>query len=370
MDPTKVSFLDVHASYANLKGHVQDAISRVMDSGHYIMGPELLAFEREFAQFTGSRFCVGVGNGLDALHLALKSLNIGPGDEVIVPAHTFIATWLAVTSVGANLVPVDCQLDTANINPDLIERAITRQTKAILPVHLYGQPADMVRINDIAKRHALFVIEDAAQSHGAMQNGVSAGALGHAASFSFYPGKNLGAFGDGGCVTTSDAGISEKVRELSNYGSQKKYVHLSQGMNSRLDEIQAAILRVKLQKLEDWNRRRCEIAQSYLSVLDNHSVIHPPGVLPNVKPVWHLFVVRVADRDHFQGYLRERGIQTLVHYPTPPYMQDAYRSLGIKPDDFPVATQLCREVVSLPIGPHLSREQESWVAEALAGYKA
>jgi dTDP-4-amino-4,6-dideoxygalactose transaminase len=359
----KVSFLDLRGAYLELKPEVDEAVARVLHSGWYLLGEELRAFEQEYAAYVGVDHCIGVGNGLDALHLALRALEVGPGDEVIVPANTYIATWLAVTYAGATPVPVEPDERTYNIDPDRIAAAITPRTKVILPVHLYGQPADMGPILEIARRHGLRVLEDAAQAHGARYKGRRVGSLGDAAAWSFYPGKNLGALGDGGAVTTNDDDLAERVRLLRNYGSPKKYVHEVQGVNSRLDEVQAAVLRVKLQHLDEWNRRRQEIAALYLEALHD-----APLVLPRVpawaEPVWHLFVVRHPDRQAFQEGLQEDGVQTLVHYPTPPHLQGAYRSLGYRPGNFPITEAIHREVLSLPIGPHLDEAQA--VVEAVS----
>ena len=299
----KIPFLDIKASYLELKEGFDAAYQRVMDSGWYIQGEELKAFETEFAEYCGVKHCIGVGNGLDALHLILRAMDIGEGDEVIVPANTFIATWLAVTYAGATPVPVEPDERTYNIAPSKIEAAITKRTKAIMPVHLYGQPADMDPIVEIAARYNLKVIEDAAQAHGAKYKGRHTGGLGDAAGFSFYPGKNLGAFGDGGTVTTNDAELAKKVRMLGNYGSSVKYKNDIKGFNSRLDELQAAFLRVKLKKLAEWNKRRKVIANCYLNELEGVKDIILPYVPDWADPVWHLFVVHTKERYKLQHYL-------------------------------------------------------------------
>jgi dTDP-4-amino-4,6-dideoxygalactose transaminase len=323
----KVPFLNLGATYQELRSDLDTAYQRVMDSGWYILGEEVDAFERAFADYCGVRHCVGVGNGLEALHLLVRAYGIGPGDEVIVPSNTYIATWLAVSQAGATPVPVEPDPRTFNLDPAAIERAITRKTKAILPVHLYGQPAEMEPIMSIASAHGLKVIEDVAQAQGALYQGRMTGALGDAAGFSFYPGKNLGAYGDAGAVTTNDDEIADRVRLLRNYGSRIKYQNEVQGYNSRLDPLQAAFLGVKLQRLAEWNNRRRAIAERYLAELEIADLILPH--VPHVtEPVWHLFVIRHPRRDELQKYLAEQGVQTLIHYPIPPHLSDAYRNAG------------------------------------------
>jgi dTDP-4-amino-4,6-dideoxygalactose transaminase len=359
-----VPFLDVAAAYLELQREIDDAVNRVLRSGWYLLGSELENFEEEFREYCEAKHCIGVANGLDALHLILRALNIGVGDEVIVPTNTYIATWLAVTYAGATPVPVEPSELTYNIEPALIEKAITSRTKAIMPVHLYGQPADMDPINEIARRHGLKVIEDAAQAHGARYKGRRAGALSDAAGFSFYPAKNLGALGDAGAVTTNDDEIAAKVRLLRNYGSEKKYYNESKGFNSRLDELQAAILRVKLQHLDDWNARRNEVASFYLQSLASADIVLP-DVPEAVEPSWHLFVVRSHDRNTLQERLTASGVGTLIHYPVPPYLQKAYAELKYARGGFPISESMANEVLSLPIGPHMSPEQPDYVASQL-----
>lgn len=359
-----IPFLDLQAPYRKLKAELDDAYRRVMESGWYILGQEVSAFEEEFAAYCGVKHCIGVGNGLEALHLVLRAWDIGPGDEVIVPANTYIATWLAVTYAGAIPVPVEPDERTYNIDPTKIEAAITSRTKAIIPVHLYGQTADMEPINELARRYSLKVLEDAAQAQGALYKGRKAGSLGDAAGFSFYPGKNLGAFGDAGAVTTNNDELADKVRMLRNYGSRIKYHNDVAGFNSRLDELQAALLRVKLKYLDIWNERRRKIAARYLDGLKNSRLVLP--FIPNwAQPIWHLFVVRTSNRTELQDKLATAGIGTLVHYPIPPHLSGAYKKAGWIKGDFPLTERLADEVLSLPMGPHLSEEQVNYIIETM-----
>lgn len=349
-----VPFLDLGATYAELQTELDAAWRRVMESGWYILGKEVDAFEAEFAAYCGVGHCVGVANGLDALHLVLRAWDIGPGDEVIVPSNTYIATWLAVTYAGATPVPVEPLDETFNLDPERIAAAITPRTRAIVPVHLYGQPADMNPIMAVARRHGLKVLEDAAQAHGARYHGRSAGSLGDAAGFSFYPGKNLGAFGDGGAVTTDDPALAARVRLLRNYGSSVKYVNDEAGFNSRLDELQAAVLRVKLRRLDEWNRRRARTADWYMRELPlRHPDLRLPVVPQWAEPSWHLFVVRTQERSAMQSVLAASGVGTLIHYPIPPHLQQAYAGLGLNAGSYPIAEGMAREVLSLPMGPHV-----------------
>ena len=347
-----IPFLDLKAPYIELKDELDAAYRRVMESGWYILGTEVEAFEAEFAAYCESKYCIGVANGLDALHLIIRAYGIGAGDEVIVPSNTYIATWLAVTHAGATPVPVEPDERTYNIDPAKIEQAITPKTKAIMVVHLYGQPADIDPINAIAQKHGLKVIEDCAQAHGACYKGRRTGSLGDAAGFSFYPGKNLGAMGDGGAVTTNDDILAERINVLRNYGSKVKYLNSLIGYNSRLDELQAAFLRVKLSRLDEWNDRRCQIAQLYLTNIYANT-LQLPYVAEKVDPVWHLFVIRTGMRQQLQGKLYTEGIGTLVHYPIPPHRQEAYSKLGFSGGVFPLAEKMAAETLSLPIGPHM-----------------
>lgn len=351
---TSIPFLDLKETYKELKTELDCTYQRVMNSGWYIQGEELDAFEIEFAEYCNAKYCVGVGNGLDALHLILRAYGVGAGDEVIVPSHTFIATWLAVTHAGARPVPVEIPDDgTYTISPELIEAAITSRTKAIIPVHLYGRPADMTPIMRIAAKYGLKVIEDAAQAHGARYQNLRVGSLGDAAAFSFYPGKNLGAFGDGGAITTNDGELEKKIRSLRNYGSVTKYVHNMIGFNSRLDPLQASLLRVKLHYLDEWNARRVFLARSYQQLLTNTGLVLP-AVSAGFETVYHLFVIGSTSRDTLQTELKKAGIETLIHYPIPPSRQYAYNSYQNL--QLPIANQLAWKVLSLPMGPHLSME--------------
>ena len=361
---TKVPFLDLRASYLELKSEIDDAVSRVLDSGWYVLGPEVEAFEKEFATYCQTNHSIGVANGLDALTLALRAMDVGPGDEVIVPSNTYIATWLAVSQCGATPVPVEPDNRTYNIDPASIGAAITSRTKVILPVHLYGQPADLDPILAIARKHGLRVLEDSAQAHGALYKGQRIGGHGDAVAWSFYPGKNLGAIGDGGAVTTNDPILAERIRMLRNYGSNIKYVNEVKGFNSRLDPIQAAILRVKLKYLDAWNDRRRDIAQHYQDTLLGSSLVLP-HVPEWADPVWHLFVVRHPQRDKLAARLNDMGIGTLIHYPIPPHKQAAYAELNFPLNSFPKAAKMAEEVLSLPIGPHLEIRLATQVLEAI-----
>lgn len=350
-----IPFLDLKAPHVELREEIDAAIERVVDSGWYILGPEVDAFEAEYAAYCQAGHCVGLANGLDALQLALRAMDVGPGDEVIVPSNTYIATWLAVSQCGATPVPVEPDPRTYNIDPALVEAAITPRTKVILPVHLYGQPADMDPILAIARKHRLRVLEDGAQAHGARYKGRRIGAHGDVVAWSFYPGKNMGALGDGGAITTDDAELADRIRVLRNYGSRVKYVNEVQGYNSRLDPLQAAVLRVKLAHLDAWNVRRASVAAAYLQGLEGHRLVLP-HVPEWAEPVWHLFVVRHPQRDALQQRLTAAGVGTLIHYPIPPHRQAAYAEAGFSADAFPIASGMADEVLSLPMGPHLGLE--------------
>lgn len=366
MASMNIPFLDLGAGYRELQSEIDAAVARSMASGYYIGGPEVESFEDEFATYCGTTHAIGVANGLDALHLVLRAMDVGPGDEVIVPSNTYIATWLAVSQCGATLVPVEPDARTYNIDPALIEAAITPRTKVILPVHLYGQPADMDPILATARKHGLRVLEDGAQAHGARYKGQRLGAHGDAVAWSFYPGKNLGAMGDGGAVTTNDAQLADRIRVLRNYGSRVKYVNEVQGYNSRLDPLQAAILRVKLAHLDEWNARRSAIAERYHPGLAGCSLVLP-HVPEWAEPVWHLYVVQHPQRDALQKALTDKGVGSLIHYPIPPHLQQAYSTAGWGRGVFPLAERMADQVLSLPIGPHLQAEHvETVIAKAVA----
>lgn len=359
----QVPFLDLGAAYRALQPEIETALLQAARSGVYIGGGALQDFEQAFAAYSGSLHCVGTGNGLDALRLALMALDVGPGDEVIVPSNTFIATWLAVTQCGATLVPVEPDPSSHLITVDAIAAAITPRTRVILPVHLYGQPVDIDAITTLAREHGIRTIADAAQAHGARFDGQPIGGAFDLCTWSFYPSKNLGALGDGGAVTTNDPALAERVRLLGNYGSREKYRFEQAGINSRLDPLQAAILSVKLPWLDAWNARRQSIAARYQAALAD-SDWQLPQVSPRVSPVWHLFVVRHPQRERMQQALRERGINTLIHYPIPPHLQEAYQ--GQWPTEaFPVARQLASDILSLPIGPQLSDAHLNFVIDTL-----
>ncbi len=353
-----IPFLDLGAAYKELKSEIDASIQRVLDSGWYILGPEVEAFEAEWADYCDVAHSVGLANGLDALVLALRALGVESGDEVIVPSNTYIATWLAVSAVGAIPVPVEPDPITYNMDPTLIESAISSKTKVILPVHLYGQPSDLDPILSIAVKHGVRVVEDAAQCHGARYKGKRVGGHGDIVCWSFYPGKNLGALGDGGAVTTNSGELAERIRMLRNYGSRIKYVNEVQGSNSRLDPIQAAVLRVKLKHLDEWNTRRARIAAHYSRELAGSSVITP--IVPEwVDPAWHLYVIKHTERDILQNKLKELGIGTIIHYPIPPHLQQAYAGARFVSGRFPIAENVAKHALSLPMGPQLSDKDVS-----------
>jgi dTDP-4-amino-4,6-dideoxygalactose transaminase len=358
----KVPFLSLKPIHDEIGAALDAAGARVMRSGWYILGPEVEAFEDRFAAYCGARHCVGVANGLDAMVLTLRAWGIGAGHEVIVPSNTYIATWLAVSHAGARPVPVEPDEATYNIDPARIEKAITRRTRAILPVHLYGQAADMAAIREIGKRRGLPVLEDAAQAAGARYRGRRAGVLGDAAAFSFYPTKNLGAFGDAGAVVTNDGALAARVRALRNYGSRKRYVNDVKGFNSRLDPLQAALLGPRLDVLDEWNARRARIAARYLEALAGTALMLP-AIGAGCEHSWHLFVVRTRQRKRFREALDAAGVGTDVHYPTPPHLQRAYADLRMGRGTFPLSEKIHREVVSLPIGPHMTAAEVDFVIE-------
>lgn len=364
-----IPFLDLKAPYLELKEELDNAIARVVSSGWFIGGNEVEQFEAEFAAYCGAEHTVGVANGLDALHLALRAMGVGPGDEVIVPSNTYIATWIAVSQCGAIPVPVEPDARTCNIDPGFIEAAISIRTKVILPVHLYGHPVDLDPILAIARKHGLRVLEDGAQAHGARYKGRRLGAHGDAVAWSFYPGKNLGAMGDGGAVTTDDKELADRIRVLRNYGSRVKYVNEVLGYNSRLDPLQAAILRVKLTRLDEWNARRRVIAQQYQYSFANCGLVLP--YVPDwAEPAWHLYVVQTPQREQLQQGLADAGIGTLIHYPIPPHRQQAYADIDLAYGSFPLAERLAGATLSLPIGPHLSREDQEVIVDAVRGVQS
>ncbi len=360
-----VPFLDMKAQYLELKDEFDSAYQRVMDSGWYILSDEVRTFEQEFADYLNVKHCVGVGNGLEALELILMAHGIGQGDEVIVPANTYIASWLAVSYVGAVPVPVEPDPATSNIDPARIGSAISQRTRAIMPVHLYGQTTEMDEIWRIAEQHQLAIIEDSAQTHGARYRDRMAGNLGSAAAFSFYPTKNLGAFGDAGAVTTNDDRLADRVQVLRNYGSRRKYFNEERGHNSRLDPLQAAFLRVKLKHLDEWNDRRKRIAGYYLENLKDLPGLSLPQIARDADHVWHVFVIAHPDRDGLQAHLEGCGIGTLIHYPVPPHLSQAYADLHYQAGDFPISEQLARTVLSIPMGPHLKLEDAGFVVEKI-----
>ena len=365
----KVLFVSFEVMHSEIRAQLDIAYQSVMDSNCFIKGQSCEQFEKEFAEYCGVKYCIGVGNGLDALMLILRAMDIGDGDEVIVPSNTYIATALAVSYVGATPIFVDPEIDTFNINTDLIEKKITEKTKAIFAVHLQGRPADMDSIITIAKKHNLRVIEDAAQAHGARYKGKMVGSLGNAAGFSFYPGKNLGALGDGGCVTTNDKTIADKVRALGNYGSNYKYHHIYKGCNSRLDEMQAAFLSTKLKYLDKWNKERRRIADRYLNEINNPLVMLPRKSDDVFEHVYHVFVIRCKERDKLEEYLIEKGIGTLKHYPIPIHLQRAYEDLGLPEGSFPIAEEISKTVLSIPMYYGMTEEQIDYVINSINEYE-
>lgn len=362
-----IPFLDLSAATKELREELDAAYHRFMDSGWYVLGQEVEAFEAEYAKYCEAKYCVGVGTGLDALVLALRACQVGPGDEVIVPSNTYIATWLAVTQVGAAIVPAEPDPETHNIDPKNIANLVSDRTKAILPVNLYGQPVDYYAIREIATSASVKVIIDNAQAHGARYQGRRVGGLADVECHSFYPSKNLGAFGEAGAITTNSEAIADRVRTLRNYGSKVRYYNDECGTNSRLDAIQAAFLRVKLKYLDSWNDRRRRLAQSYFDELSETDVVLP--VVPDwAEPVWHLFVIQVSNREDLRSHLQANGIGTQVHYPVAPHASVAYQYLALRDIELPVATQLSQRVLSLPMGPHLAVGESKLVANCARDY--
>lgn len=360
-----IPVLDVRATYEELRDEIDRAVGQVLASGWYIGGPAVESFEDQFAKYCGANHCVGVGNGLEALALSLRALGIGSGNEVIVPANTYIATWLAVSMVGATPVPVEPDEATHCLNPTLIAAAITERTRCIMPVHLYGHPCAMEEIMGVARAHGLQVVEDAAQAHGASVGDRKIGSHGDAVAWSFYPTKNLGAFGDAGAVTTNRPDVAKNIRLLRNYGSATKNVHEIKGINSRLDPVQAAILSVKLRHLDAWQERRQEVARRYAELFDGSNSVIAPSVAPGARHAWHLYVIRVDRRDAVVERLAERCVAGMAHYPTPPFLQQAYAEMKIDAGRWPISAHLAEQVLSIPMGPHMKRGEVEQVAEAV-----
>lgn len=362
-----IAYSDLSYIHNEIREEVNEAVNRVLDSNWFIMGEEVSRFEEEYAKYCGVKHCIGVGNGLDALHLILAAYGIGPGDEVIVPANTFIATALAVSYCGATPVLVDADADTYNLDISKIEEKITDKTKAVMCVHLYGHVVDIPAVYEIARKHNIKVIEDAAQAHNAFLDGKKTGSLGDAAGFSFYPGKNLGAFGDAGAITTNDDALARKVRALRNYGSEEKYRHIYKGFNTRLDEMQAAILRIKLRHLTQWTEQRQTIARYYLEHINNPKIKLPSVPAPK-EHVWHIFPVFAKDRDDLIQHMESCGVKALIHYPIPVHLQEGYQELGYQEGDYPVAEQLAREEVSIPLWVGMGEEEMAQVVNSLNSF--
>lgn len=362
----RVPFLSLNDSYNQYSNEINIAIEAVLQSGRYIGGPILENFERNFAGYTNAKYCVGLANGLDALEISLRALGISDGDEVIVPSNTFIATWLAVSNAGASPIPVEPNLKNYSIDVSKIEQAITKKTKAIIPVHLYGQPADMDQIIQIAKKYNIYIVEDAAQAHGATYKEKKIGSHGDVVAWSFYPGKNLGAFGDAGAITTNNKSLADKIRVIGNYGSKEKYVNISMGVNSRLDPIQAAVLDIKLKYLDSWTEIRKSIAKKYLEEINLCNLILPSDIDAQ-NSAWHLFIVRHTQRDEFMSFLKTKGIETLIHYPIPPHKQKIYQEQYSKLN-LSISERIANELVSLPIGPHMLNDQVEYVIEQVNSF--
>jgi dTDP-4-amino-4,6-dideoxygalactose transaminase len=361
----KIPFLSFEHMNAEVKIATLQSFEHFFDKGWYVLGEQVKQFEQDYALFNNTNYSVGVANGLDALIIALKTLNIGEGDEVIVPSNTYIASWLAVSYVGATPVPVEPRIDTYNINPELIEAKITPRTKAIMPVHLYGQCCEMDAIVAIAKKHHLYIVEDNAQSQGALYKGQKTGSFGDINATSFYPGKNLGAYGDAGAITTNDEALKQRAQVIRNYGSEKKYYNQELGINSRLDEVQAGFLSIKLKHLDKWNAERNTIAQHYVKSLRNLQDIVLPTIAPDASSVFHLFVIRTTKRNELQDFLTDNGIGTLIHYPVPPHLQEAYKNLNYKQGDFPIAEEIAHTCLSLPLFPGMTIEQIDTVCKTI-----
>lgn len=365
----EIPFATFKRMHNEIREQLDEAYKKVMDKSVFIQGEECKKFEEEYASYCGTDYCVGVGTGLDAIYLILKALDIKKGDEVIVPSNTYIATALAVSYTGATPIFVEPEIETYNINPALIENKINKNTKAIIAVHLQGRPADMDAINNIARKNELFLIEDCAQAHGAKYKGKKVGTLSDAAAWSFYPGKNLGAFGDGGCVTTNNKEIADKVRALGNYGSDYKYHHIYQGTNSRLDELQAALLRVKLPNLDRWNDNRKRIANRYLSEITNDLIKLPLHISEDYDHIYHVFAIRCDKRDELEKYLNDKGIGTVKHYPIPMHLQKAYEELEIPEGALPIAEEISKTVLSIPMYYGMTDEEIDYVINTINNFK-
>ena len=367
MKTTQIHFLDLGNTYQELKPEIDQAIGRVLDKGWFTLGSEVQSFEERFADYCNVRHCVSTGCGFDSIYLMLKAFGIKEGDEVIVPSNSYIATVLAVSHTGATPVFVEPEYQTYNLDPELIEKALTKKTRAVLAVHLYGQTANMLELKKITSEHGLFLFEDCAQAHGALHEGEKAGSLGHASAFSFYPRKNLGAFGDGGAVLTEDDEAAVKLKQLRNYGSTEKYQSDIKGVNSRLDEIQAAVLKVKLNYLDEWNTRRRSLAMQYLEELSNLE-LKLPQELPNNRHAWHIFSILSDERDGLQKHLADNGITALIHYPIPPFEQKAYPELQGQSEKYPIAVDLSKRQLSLPLNPHLTSDEVSVISNCIRDY--
>ncbi len=364
----QIPFLSFKKMHDQVKPDMMKAFEKVYDSHWYIMGNSLTTFEKNYASYSKTKYCAGVANGLDAIVISLKTLGIGPGDEVIVPSNTYIATWLAVSYVGATPVPVEPNAQTYNINPDLIEKAVTNKTKAIIPVHLYGQVCEMDKIMAIAKKHNLFVVEDNAQAQGTYCNGKISGSFGDINATSFYPGKNLGAIGDAGAITTDNETLYKKACVIRNYGSQKKYYNEIKGINSRLDELQAALLDVKLPQMDGWNKERNDIAQQFNLKLSGIGDLILPVLAQGCTSNYHLYVIRTEKRNELQEHLNKNGIGTLIHYPVPPHLQEAYKEMNYKKGDFPLAEKIAETCLSLPIYPGLTQSEIETICNAIKSF--
>jgi dTDP-4-amino-4,6-dideoxygalactose transaminase len=364
----EVPFLNLKKAYIELKPELDALWQDINKDSFYILGSRLEKFEKEFANYLGVQHVIGVGDGLDALNLSIRALDIGAGDEVIVPAHTYIASWLAVSEAGATPVPVEVDETTYLIDPSKIEEAITDKTRAIMVVHLYGLVCDIQSIKALANKYNLKIIEDSAQAHGAfdVSSGIKAGALSNISGFSFYPGKNLGCFGDGGCISTNDTALAEKLRLLRNYGSKRRYEHEVVGINSRLDELQAGVLSIKLKYLDEWNKRRQKLAHVYLEELKDIAELTLPEY--NDGHVWHSLAIKTARRDELKEFLASKGISTIIHYPKPIYLQGAYKNMNLKAGAFKTTEKISNEILSLPIGPHLTEEEVRFCSKIIKDF--